>query len=133
MSDHRSTIFVVDDDLSVRRALDLLLRAAGYTVETFASASEFLERADLTASACLVLDVRMPGASGFDLQETLAMRGHDIGIIFITGHGDIPMAVRAMKTGAVDFLAKPFDDQALLDAIEHALRRLRTPLRPTGS
>jgi FixJ family two-component response regulator len=133
MSDHRPTIFVVDDDLSVRRALDLLLRAAGYTVETFASASEFLERADLTASGCLVLDVRMPGESGFDLQEILTTRGHDIRIIFITGHGDIPMAVRAMKTGAVDFLTKPFDDQALLDAIEHALSRLGTPLRPTSS
>ena len=132
MSDSPPTIFVVDDDLSVRRALDLLLRAAGYAVEVFASAKEFLERADPTASGCLVLDVRMPGESGFDLQETLATRGHDIRVIFITGHGDIPMAVRAMKAGAVDFLAKPFDDQALLDAIEHALRRLRTPLRPTG-
>jgi len=99
VSDSPPTIFVVDDDLSVRRALDLLLRATGYTVETFASASEFLERADLTASGCLVLDVRMPGASGFDLHETLAAREHDIRVIFIAGHGDIPMAVRAMKTG----------------------------------
>jgi FixJ family two-component response regulator len=115
-------VLVVDDDVSVRRALERLLRAAGYAVETFASATEFLSRANagpecLRGPACLVLDVRMPGQSGVDLYETLAGRGADVAVIFITGHGDVPMAEKARKAGAVDFLAKPFTEAALLAAI----------------
>jgi len=115
-----ATVFIVDDDSSVRRGLARLLRSAGYRVETFASAREFLE-GDTDRPGCLVLDVRMPGMTGLDLQETLVAAGRRIPIIFITGHGDIPMAVRTMKAGAVDFLAKPFEDRALLDAVELAL------------
>ena len=133
MTEPAATVIVVDDDASVRRGLERLLRAVGYRAETYGSADEFLARPPIAGPCCLVLDVRMPGESGFELQEILAARGHDIRVVFITGHGDIPMAVRAMKAGAVDFLAKPFDDQELLDAIERALSRLRTPLRPTGS
>jgi FixJ family two-component response regulator len=119
------TICIVDDDYSVRRALERLLRSSGYRVEAFASACEFLERGGLDGLGCLVVDVRMPGESGLDLQQTLADQGRVIPLIFITGHGDIPMAVRAMKMGAVDFLTKPFDDQVLLDAIQQALGRER--------
>jgi FixJ family two-component response regulator len=121
VSERPATVFVVDDDMSVRRGLERLLRAVGYHAETFASASEFLERAEVQEFDCLVLDVRMPGLNGFGLHEALVAAGHDVPIIFITGHGDIPMAVRAMKAGATDFLAKPFDEQALLDAVQHAL------------
>jgi FixJ family two-component response regulator len=120
-----STVFVVDDDLSVRRGLERLLRSAGYTVETFGSALDFLERGGVDDGGCLVLDIRMPGLSGFDLQQTLVARGSLLPIIFITGHGDIPMAVRAIKAGAADFLTKPFDDTALLAAVRQALSRPR--------
>jgi FixJ family two-component response regulator len=120
-----ATVCIVDDDYSVRRGLERLLRSAGYRVETFASAREFLERGDLDGLGCLVVDVRMPGESGLDLQQVLVAQGRTIPMIFITGHGDIAMAVRAMKMGAVDFLTKPFDDQALLDAVQQALRRER--------
>jgi FixJ family two-component response regulator len=123
------TVFVVDDDLSVRRGMERLLRSAGYRVETFASALEFLERGAASLPGCLVLDIRMPGLSGFDLQQMLSARGDDIPIIFITGHGDIPMAVRAIKAGAADFLTKPFDDQAILDAIRQSLARARVTSR----
>ena len=127
-------VFVVDDDLSVRRGLDRLLRVAGHRVETFASAREFLDKFGDRRPACLLLDVRMPGQTGLDLQETLKAAGCDIPIIFITGHGDIPMAVRAMKAGALDFLTKPFDDEALLAAVEQGLAqdRQRHPERPAG-
>ena len=116
-------VFVVDDDLSVREALSSLIRSVGLRVETFASAQEFLryQRPDVTA--CLVLDVRMPGLSGLDLQRELAHAEKRIPIIFITGHGDIPMSVRAMKAGAIEFLPKPFRDEDLLDAIREGLER----------
>ena len=119
-----TTVVVVDDDPSVRRGLERLLRSAGYRVETFVSARDFLERGDYR-SACLVLDVRMPGQSGFDLQQVLAERARDIPIVFITGHGDIPMAVQAIKAGAVDFITKPFDDEVLLNAVRAAIARGR--------
>jgi len=116
-------VFVVDDDLSVREALSSLIRSVGLRVETFASAQDFLryQRPDVTA--CLVLDVRMPGLSGLDLQRELAHSDEWIPIIFITGHGDIPMSVRAMKAGAIEFLPKPFRDEDLLDAIREGLER----------
>jgi FixJ family two-component response regulator len=123
MRDRPPTVFVVDDDPSVRRGLERLLRSAGYRAETFASAREFLQRGDPNAGGCLVLDVRMPGQSGLELYDVLATAGHSIPVIFITGHGDIPMAVRAIKAGAVDFLPKPFDDEALLEAVRQALAR----------
>jgi FixJ family two-component response regulator len=117
-------VFVVDDDPSIRASLNLLLSSAGYGVITFASAKEFLELDRGTpCPACLVLDVKMPGLSGLDLQKELMSRNIIIPIIFITGHGDIPMSVQAMKKGAVDFLPKPFDDGDLLEAVEQALLR----------
>src|SRR4029077_13734915 len=114
-------VFVVDDDSSMREALIDLITSVGLLVEAFKSASEFLERRRPDAPACLVLDVRLPGLSGLDLQRELVRTEAPIPIIFITGHGDIPMSVRAIKEGAVEFLAKPFRDQDLLDAIQHAL------------
>lgn len=116
-------VFVVDDDPSVREALSSLIRSVGLRVETFASAQDFLHHQRPEAAACLVLDVRMPGMSGLDLQRELANAGERIPIIFITGHGDIPMTVFAMKAGAVEFLPKPFRDEDLLDAIRQALKR----------
>jgi FixJ family two-component response regulator len=130
--ERHATVFVVDDDLSVRRGLERLLRSDGYRVETFASAREFLERADLHGPGCLVVDVRMPGASGLDLQRALTAAGHDTPVIFITGHGDVSLASRAMAAGAVEFLAKPFDDEALLDAVRQALVRARQGTPTTG-
>ena len=131
MTESRTTVVVVDDDASVRRGLERLLGCAGYNVESFASARDFLARGDYDRPGCLVLDVRMPGQSGLDLHRVLVESHHDIPVIFITGHGDIPMAVRAMKAGAVDFLPKPFDAQALLDAIERALVKDRQRRRVT--
>jgi FixJ family two-component response regulator len=125
MSEPEATVFVVDDDPSVRRGLERLLRTAGHRVESFASAREFLERPDHDGPRCLVLDVRMPGQSGLDLHDRLVASGRDIPVIFITGHADVPMAVRAMKAGAVDFLSKPFDDSELLGAARQALDRDR--------
>lgn len=119
------TVFVVDDDLSVREALSSLIRSVGLQVQTFSSAVEFLQYPRPACVSCLVLDVRMPGLSGLDLQGAFSRSGEPIPIIFITGHGDIPMAVRAIKAGAVEFLAKPFRDEDLLDAIRHALERDR--------
>jgi FixJ family two-component response regulator len=116
-------VFVIDDDESIREALRSLIRSVGLNVETFASAHEFLERPPPDVPACLILDVRMPGVSGLDLQRELTEANIHIPIIFITGHGDIPMSVRAMKAGAVEFLTKPFRDQDLLDAIQQALER----------
>jgi FixJ family two-component response regulator len=125
MTEPEATIFVVDDDPSVRRGLERLLRAAGHRVESFPSAREFLDRAEYDGPRCLVLDVRMPGQSGLDLHDRLVASGRDIPVIFITGHADVPMAVRAMKSGAVDFLPKPFDDSELLGAASQALERDR--------
>ena len=118
-------VFVIDDDESIREALKSLIRSVGLSVETFASAHDFLQSARPDVPSCLILDVRMPGLSGLDLQRDLAEANIHIPIIFITGHGDIPMSVRAMKAGAVEFLTKPFRDQDLLDAIQQALERDR--------
>jgi RNA polymerase sigma factor (sigma-70 family) len=120
-----SIVYVIDDDPSVRDAIKSLIRSVGMNVETFASAQEFMSRKRPEAPACLVLDVRMPGLSGLDLQRELTDTQINIPIIFITGHGDIPMSVRAMKAGAVEFLTKPFRDQDLLDAIAQAIDRDR--------
>jgi FixJ family two-component response regulator len=118
-------VFVIDDDESIREALKSLIRSVGLSVETFASAQEFLQSPRPDVPSCLILDVRMPGLSGLDLQRDLTEVNIHIPIIFITGHGDIPMSVRAMKAGAVEFLTKPFRDQDLLDAIQQALERDR--------
>jgi FixJ family two-component response regulator len=118
-------VFVVDDDSSLRHALANLFRSVGLRVETFSSAREFLAGPRPDAPGCLVLDVRLPGLSGLDLQHELAAAQIDLPIIFMTGYGDIPMTVRAMKAGAVEFLTKPFRDQDLLDAIQQALARDR--------
>jgi FixJ family two-component response regulator len=120
-----SIVFVIDDDPSIRMAITSLIRSVGMRVESFPSAQEFMASKRPDAPACLVLDVRMPGVSGLDLQRDLADADIRIPIIFITGHGDIPMSVRAMKAGAVEFLTKPFRDQDLLDAISQALERDR--------
>ena len=115
-------VFVADDDLSVRKGLERLIKSVGLKVETFASAEEFLQRRPYREGpSCLVLDVRMPGLSGIDLQNELTRKDIFLPIIFITGHGDIPMSVKAMKNGAVDFLPKPFDDKTLLSAIDRAI------------
>jgi FixJ family two-component response regulator len=116
-------IFVVDDDLSVRKSLTRLLASAGYAVEAFAAAPEFLARERYTGPCCLVLDVRMPGLTGLDLQGTLAEAGRRMSIIFVSGHLDVPMTVKAMKNGAVDLLTKPVDEKDLLAAIERAVAR----------
>lgn len=116
-------IYVVDDDASVRKSLERLITSMDFHVEIFTSAQEFLRFDRPDRPCCLVLDIRMPGISGLDLQEELTVANYTIPIIFITGHGDIPMSVRAMKKGAVDFLTKPFDDQDLLDAIHKAIEQ----------
>jgi len=121
-----AVVFVVDDDPSVRRSTERLLRLAGLKVQTYSSAREFLASHRTEGPACLVLDVRMPGLSGMDLQSELAQSGIHIPIIFITGHGDIPMSVRAMKAGAVEFLTKPFRGRSLLDAVRAAIERDRS-------
>jgi RNA polymerase sigma factor (sigma-70 family) len=118
-------VFVVDDDLSVRSSLKFLISTVGLQVESFDSADTFLHRKPPDVPSCLVLDVRLPGLSGLDLQRELAARNMRIPIVFVTGHGDVPMGVRAMKAGAVEFLTKPFRDQDLLDAIRIALERDR--------
>jgi FixJ family two-component response regulator len=125
VSNAADMVFVIDDDESIREALNSLIRSVGLNVATFASAREFLQSKRPDVPACLILDVRMPGLSGLDLQRDLAQANIHIPIIFITGHGDIPMSVRAMKAGAVEFLTKPFRDQDLLDAIQQALERDR--------
>lgn len=116
-------VYVVDDDPSMRTALDMLLRSVGLRVETFASAQDFLDRAPEDAPGCLILDVRLKGESGLAVQEQMAAAGNPIPIVFMTAHGDIAMSVRAMKSGATDFLAKPFRDQDMLDAVSAALAR----------
>ena len=121
-----SIIFVVDDDASLREAIKSLLRSVGLQVEVFAATADFLRNGIPDVTACLVLDIRLPGVSGLDFQAELAKANINIPIVFITGHGDIPMTVRAMKAGAVEFLTKPFRDQDLLDAVHIALDRDRT-------
>jgi FixJ family two-component response regulator len=116
-------VSIVDDDASVRKGLARLVKSAGYEVEAFASASEYLAKARLEDPGCLLLDVRMPGLSGLELQETLALTGHRLSIVFLSGHADVPGSVKAMKSGAVDFLTKPVDDRELLGAIERAVAK----------
>ena len=118
-------VFVVDDDVSVRESLELLIQNEGWQAETFASAQEFLDRPRTALPSCLILDVSLPGLNGLDLQQQVASERTDMPIIFITGHGDIPMTVRAMKAGAVEFLTKPFSDEILLNAIRNALEHSR--------
>jgi FixJ family two-component response regulator len=125
MSETEGLVFVVDDDAPLRESLKNLIRSVGLRVEAFASAQEFLRTKRPDLAGCLVLDVRLPGLSGLDLQKRIAEAEMEIPIIFITGHGDIPMTVQAMKAGAVEFLTKPFRDQDLLDAIQRALERDR--------
>lgn len=122
-SQQKPIVFVVDDDVSVRESLDLLIKFAGWQPETFASAGEFLARPPTATPNCLVLDVSLPDLNGLELQKLIASERNDMPIIFITGHGDVPMTVQAMKGGAVEFLTKPFDDEVLLNAIRHAIRR----------
>ena len=124
-----STVYVVDDDASIRQAIQGLLKSVGLRSEAFSSAQEFLARKMAEGPSCLVLDVRLPGLSGLDFQRQLAEADVLIPIIFITGHGDIQMSVKAMKSGAVEFLTKPFHDQDLLDAVQQALERDRTRRR----
>ena len=121
-------VYVVDDDVSVRESLELLISSAGWQAVTFASAQEFLARPPVLAPSCLVLDVALPDLSGLDLQKRVAVDRIDMPIIFITGFGDVPMTVQAMKAGAVEFLTKPFGDDVLLSAIRHAIERSQTAL-----
>src|ERR671931_1021275 len=123
MAEPTEIVFVVEDDASVRRALGALVRSEGLAVQTFPSAQEFLAFSRPDVPSCLVLDVQLPGLSGLDLQEELAKADVHVPIIFLTGHGDIPMTVRAMKAGALEFLTKPFDDEDLLEAIQQAIMR----------
>jgi len=125
-----AVVFVVDDDDSVRKALSRLIRSVGHDVESFPSAAAFLDHTPSDRPACLVLDVRMPWQSGLHLQETLKQAAREMPSIFLTGHGDVPMSVRAMKAGAVDFLQKPGNDRALLDTIQRALPRWRPSSSP---
>jgi FixJ family two-component response regulator len=121
-------VFVVDDDISVRESLELLIRSEGWEPETFASAQEFLARPRALVPSCLVLDVSLPGLNGLELQKRVAIERTDVPIIFITGYGDVPMTVQAMKAGAVEFLTKPFSDDVLLSAIRNAIERSKTAL-----
>jgi FixJ family two-component response regulator len=123
MREPAATIYIVDDDEGVRNSLRFLLKSVGHVCQTLASANEFLETYQPKQPGCLILDVRMPGMSGLELQQQLNLRGAIIPVIFITGHGDVPMAVEAMQHGASDFLQKPFRDQDLLDRIQRALER----------
>jgi FixJ family two-component response regulator len=122
-SQPKPIVFVVDDDISVRESLELLIKFAGWQPETFSSAGEFLARPRTAMPNCLVLDISLPDLNGLELQKLIASERTDMPIIFITGHGDVPMTVQAMKAGAVEFLTKPFDDEVLLNAIRHAIRR----------
>jgi FixJ family two-component response regulator len=123
MGEAESIVFIIDDDPLYRRSSERLVRSIGFSVQSFESARDFLSSRRPNAPSCLILDVRLPGLSGLDLQRDLAEAGVHIPIIFVTGHGDIPMSVQAMKAGAVEFLTKPFRDQALLDAIRQAIGR----------
>jgi FixJ family two-component response regulator len=127
MTSNEATVYVVDDDPSIRTSLARLLRSVNLRAETFSSAREFLERQPSDDPACMVLDIKMPGQTGLELQQELAAAGFDLPIIFLTGHGNVPVSVTAMKGGALDFLEKPVDDRDLLDAIERAIdRSIRT-------
>lgn len=128
MPEQKPSVYVIDDDPSVRDGLDSLLRSVGYDVGSFASPRDFLAHRRSNGPSCLVLDVRMPDASGLDFQDELARSSNPLPIIFLTGHGDVPMSVRAMKAGAVEFLLKPFREQDLLDAIRQALEKDRVRL-----
>ena len=128
MPDATPVVFVVDDDVSVRESLELLIRCAGWQPETFASSQKFLARPRISVPSCLVLDVSLPGLNGLDLQGRVAVDRPDMPIIFITGYGDVPMTVRAMKAGAVEFLTKPFNHDVLLSAIRQAIERSRAAL-----
>jgi FixJ family two-component response regulator len=128
VNDAAETVYVIDDDPSVREALDSLLRSVGLRVQLFATVQEFIASWQRAGPACLVLDIRLPGRSGLDFQDDLARTQVQLPVIFITGHGDVQMSVRAMKAGAVEFLTKPFRDQDLLDAIQTALARDRATL-----
>jgi FixJ family two-component response regulator len=128
MAPAKPIVFVVDDDAWVRESLETLIRDEGWQAETFASAQEFLNRPRTLTPSCLVLDISLPGLNGLELQKRVAMERTDVPIIFITGHGDIPMSVGAMKAGAVEFLTKPFNDEVLLTAIRQALERSRSAL-----
>ena len=122
-SHQQPIVFVVDDDISVRESLELLIKFAGWQPETFASAEEFLARPRTASPSCMVLDVSLPDLNGLELKKLIGTDRADMPIIFITGHGDVPMTVQAMKAGAVEFLTKPFDDEVLLSAIRHAIKR----------
>ena len=132
MPDDTPIVFVVDDDISVRESLELLISFAGWQPELFASAEEFLAHTRVSVPNCLILDVSLPDLDGLELQKLIASDRTDMPIIFITGHGDIPMTVQAMKAGAVEFLTKPFDDEVLLSAIQQALERSRAALGREG-
>ena len=121
-------VFVVDDDISVRESLESLIRSEGWECRTFASAEEFLSRPRILAPSCLILDVSLPELNGLDLQKRIASDRRDMPIIFITGYGDVPTTVRAMKAGAVEFLTKPFDEEALLSTIRHSIERSQLAL-----
>ena len=125
MSDDRAVVFIIDDDPFMRRSLETLLRSVGHEVRLFSSADEFMHAERPDAPGCLVLDVRLPGMSGLTFQQELVKAGVALPIIFLTGHGDVPMTARAMKAGAAEFLTKPFDEQVLLDAIHAAIERDR--------
>jgi FixJ family two-component response regulator len=125
MGEAESTVFIIDDDPLYRRSSERLVRSVGFSAQSFESARDFLSSRRPNVPSCLILDVRLPGLSGLDLQRELVEAGVHIPIIFVTGHGDIPMSVQAMKAGAVEFLTKPFRDQALLDAIRQAIGRDR--------
>src|SRR5215475_8202187 len=127
-SQPRPIVFIVDDDVSVRESLELLIQHAGWQPETFASATSFLQRSRVDVPSCLLLDVSLPDLNGLELQQRIAEDRADMPIIFITGYGDVPMTVRAMKAGAVEFLTKPLDGDALLSAISHALDQSRAEL-----
>ncbi|VIO72963.1 Response regulator protein TodT [Bradyrhizobium ivorense] len=122
-------VFVIDDDISVRESLELLISHAGWQAETFESAQQFLSRPRVSVPNCLILDVRLPGLDGLELQKRVVVDRPDMPIIFITGHGNVPMTVQAMKGGAVEFLTKPFNDSILLNAIQHAISRSDAALR----
>jgi FixJ family two-component response regulator len=128
MTQSKPTVYVVDDDISVRESLEMLISSAGWRVKTFSSAQEFLALTQIVAPCCLILDVTLPDLNGLELQKRIAPGHRDMPIIFITGYGDIPMTVRAIKAGAIEFLTKPFDDDLLLNAIEQAIGYSRTKI-----
>jgi FixJ family two-component response regulator len=128
MMETTTTVFVVDDDISIRESLEALLRKAGWCVETFVSAQDFLARPPVSVPNCLVLDVALPGLNGLDLQKRVAVERPGMPIIFVTGHGDIPMTVQAMKAGAVEFLTKPFKGEVLLQSVRNAVERSKALL-----